>query len=148
MLQRITHYIDGRLYEWSFATALLGLAVEILMWPETMSRSAFKWLVADYIRSDLLGIIVLSLGLIRVAALAANGASLVVGPVLRSVCAVISATLWGQFASALIKLSSVQVTPSPGVSFWVVFTLAELYVAYRAMLDFRRVQHVNSSRAH
>lgn len=142
MLKSITYYLDGRLFEWSFAAATLGLAVEIFMWPGMMSRSAFRWIITDYVKDENLALFILVLGIIRVAALAANGASFVIGPILRSVCAIISAVIWGQFASSLIVYA--QPVPSPAIPFWIVSTLAEIYVAYRAMLDLRRVYHEGS----
>lgn len=70
-------------------------------------------------------------------ALVTNGYSKIVGPIIRSVCATGRAFLWSQFGYAL-HLSNGQDLRPTTTGFWVLFTLAELYVAYRAMADVQR----------
>lgn len=138
MFSRITHLLDGRLYEWTFAIASLGLAVEILVWPETVQSSAFKWTTLAWGHSVLMGLVFLLVSVTRLVALAFNGRSKRVGPLTRSLMAGISAVMWAQFAFALFLLGLSNHAPSPGLPFWTMFTLAEIYTAYRAVLDVRR----------
>jgi hypothetical protein len=70
-------------------------------------------------------------------ALATNGYSKIIGPIIRSVCATGRAFLWSQFGYALHLLTGHDVRATT-TGFWILFTLAELYVAYRAMADVQR----------
>lgn len=139
MLRRITSMLDGRLYEWTFAFATLGLAFEIFVWPSAIHDSAFH-LLDDVMGTTFLGTATFISGVARMVALAFNGRSWVVGPFVRAGCACISACLWAQFAYALILLADTHAgIPSPGIPFWISFTGAEIYVGYRAMIDVRRI---------
>jgi hypothetical protein len=53
-----------------------------------------------------------------------------IGPYIRAVGSVLSSVMWVQFALALLQLSIKQGFPSIGLPFWIMFTIAELYVAY------------------
>ena len=117
---------------------MVQLSVEIFLWPDMMVKSAFRWLISEYIKTDSLAVLCLVVGTIRTVALAANGRSFVIGPCARSICALISALLWMQFSYALYQLGQHQGYPSPGLPFWSTFTVAEFYVAYRAMIDVKR----------
>ena len=139
VLRRITSMLDGRLYEWTFAFATLGLAFEIFVWPDTIRASAFH-LLDEVMGTTTVGIITFWCGVARMVALAFNGRSWVIGPYVRAACACISATVWAQFAYALIILTDQHAgIPSPGIPFWIAFTGAEIYVGYRAMIDVRRI---------
>lgn len=138
MFNRVTYLLDGRLFEWTFAIASLGLAVEILVWPDTVQASAFRWSTLAWGHSVLMGIVFLVVSVSRLVALAFNGRSEFVGPLTRSIMAGVSAVMWAQFALALFLLGMAQGLPSPGLPFWVMFSLAEIYTAYRAMIDVRR----------
>jgi len=81
--------------------------------------------------------VLLGAGAFRCAALIANGSSMVIGPRVRAIGALCGAVIWVQFGMALIKLSVDQHFTSPGIPFWFMFTLAELRVVYRAVLDVR-----------
>jgi hypothetical protein len=47
--------------------------------------------------------------------------------------------MWSQFVMALLRLSILQGYPSPGLPFWTMFVVVELYVAYRAVAGDGRI---------
>lgn len=137
MLRRITYLLDGRLWEWTICLGLMGLAVEIFLWPTTMTVGAFKG-VSKVMSAEGVGVYSFVVGSCAIVALFFNGKSFVLGPLVRSICAIARSVLWVQFAFALWTLSLEQEAPSAGLPFWAAFTISELYVAYRAALDVRR----------
>lgn len=137
MLRRVTYLLDGRLFEWSLNAATLWLAYVAIRWPNSITIGAFKHLT-DFIDGDRLAILALILGVSGQIALIMNGRSFIVGPVVRSTCAVGRAFIWSQMGYSLYLLGLQQEAPSIGFGFWVIFTLSELYVAYRAMIDVQR----------
>ncbi len=135
-MNRFSYYIDGRLFEWVMSISMVFLSVEIFVWPDTLKASAFRW-VLQVMSEDFIGVVLLGAGVFRCAALVANGSSMVIGPRVRAIGALCGAVIWVQFGMALIKLSIDQHFASPGIPFWFMFTLAELRVVYRAVLDVR-----------
>lgn len=133
---RINYYIDGRLFEWVMSISMVILAVEIFVWPVTIKASAFQW-AATVMSTEAIGGVLFFAGWFRCMALIANGSSLAVGPRVRALGALCGAVVWFQFGLALLKLSVDQSFPSPGIPFWFMFTLAELRITYRAVLDVR-----------
>jgi hypothetical protein len=136
MTPTMRHYVEGRLFEWVMATAMILLAVQTFVWPHTLGASAFHLLIVT-MPSQIIGVFLLLFGLARIAALLANGRSRVYGPRARAIGALAAAVLWGQFELALIGDLAFDKPPSPGIPFWFVFILAELYSAYRAASDIR-----------
>lgn len=135
-MNRISYYIDGRLFEWVMSVSMVLLAVEIFVWPVTLKASAFQWATL-VMNTEFVGFIMFGAGLFRLMALVANGSSLAIGPRVRAIGALVGAVMWVQFGLALLKLSVDQNFPSPGIPFWFMFTLAELRITYRAVLDVR-----------
>lgn len=136
MFPWITRKLDGRLYEWVFATPTLGLSIQTAIWPDTVQFGVFYALVMS---TDMTVAILASVGSMRLFALMINGSSDLFGPIVRAVCAFLSALMWGQFAYALLVIGMERGAPSPGFLFWVSFTLAEIFVCYRALIDVRRL---------
>lgn len=132
----ITYYLDGRLYEWIMATAMIELGIAILTWPRIAYGSILQ-VTLQYIPAPAVAFVFLVVGMSRMAALIANGNSLRIGPRIRSWCAIMTAVLWAQFAFSMGRVSIEQGFPSPMVFFWASFTFAEIYIAYRAVLDVR-----------
>jgi uncharacterized membrane protein HdeD (DUF308 family) len=130
------HYVEGRLFEWVMATAMVLLAVQTFAWPRTLGASAFH-LLTEAIPSEFIGAFLLMFGVARIAALIANGRSRVYGPWVRATGALGGAVLWAQFELALLGDLSFDKPPSPGIPFWFAFILAELYSGYRAASDAR-----------
>lgn len=135
-MNRINYYLDGRLFEWVMSVSMMLLAIEIFIWPYTLQASAFQWAV-QVMPEEFVGGVLLGAGIFRCGALIANGSSMVIGPRVRALAAICGATIWFQFGLALVKLSIDQNFPSPGIPFWFMFTLAELRITYRAVLDVR-----------
>lgn len=135
-MKHIAYYTDGRLFEWVMSVSMVLLGLEILLWPETLQASAFQWFTM-LVNAEFCGVLMLLSGGFRCLALIANGSSMVIGPRVRAAGALCGAVIWVQFGTALVKLSVDQHFPSPGIPFWYMFTIAELRIAYRAVLDVR-----------
>lgn len=106
------------------------MGIEFLIWPAALQGSAFRFLPLPEI--DLAFGVVL-LGWSRCAALMLNGQKILgvkAGRYVRAGCGVVSAILWAQFTLALLQLSIAQNLPSPGLPFWFMFTIGELFGAY------------------
>lgn len=134
-MKHIDHYLEGRLFEWMMTVSMLLLSFQIYMWPNTISFSAFTE-IQDILTDKFVGLFMFVVGGVRATALTLNGHSVRgvrIGPLLRSIMAVFCATMWVQFAFALLQLSVNQGRPSPGLPFWTMFVVGELYVAYKAV---------------
>jgi hypothetical protein len=136
MTPLMRHYLEGRLFEWVMATAMVFLAVETFVWSQTIAASAFH-LLAEVMPGEFIGVFLLLFGTARFAALITNGRSRVYGPWVRALGALAGAVMWAQFELALVGDMSSDKPPSPGIPFWFAFILAELYSAYRAASDIR-----------
>jgi hypothetical protein len=127
-------HLDGKLFEWTLNLGAIWLSLAVLVWPQTVRVGAFKHLT-DFCSETTLLLYSLIVGVVGSVALLTNGTSLVVGPIVRAVCAVARAALWGEVLYALWLLGVSQGVPSLGLGFWVLFTTSELYVASRAMTE-------------
>ena len=137
IIARIQYYLDGRLFEWAFSGGAFWLGISTLMWPESITTGAFTQLVA-VMSPGVVAAYALAVSVAGFAALMTNGRSLVLGPIVRSFCATGRAYLWSQMAYALFLVGLTRPTPSIGLGFWAIFAVAELYVAFRAMVDVKR----------
>jgi hypothetical protein len=118
------------------AIAMTVFGIMMLTWPR-MSNGSILHLLSQYVAGEIIALTFLVTGMLRVAALIANGGSMWIGPRIRSVSAIISACMWAEFTLSMVEVSFKQGFPSPMVPFWLTFTIAELYVTYRAGLDVR-----------
>lgn len=128
-------FVEGRVFEWVMTCSMIMMAFEILIWAGTLNQSAFRYIleVAD---SSTIGIAVLLIGWSRVSALMLNGQTVFefkAGPFVRAVASVLSSVIWFQFVFALVQYSFISNTPSPGIPFWFMVTVGELYVAYQTV---------------
>lgn len=133
--EKFSEYVNGRLFEWVMTLNMLGMAVEIYIWPGTLRSSVFV-LTAGTLGTNFIGAFCTAVGLLRFVALMLNGHKvwgLRVGPWIRSIASVFCAAMWGQFSLGLIHYSIVMDIPSPGIPLWSLITLGELYIAYRAI---------------
>jgi len=115
--------------------SMLLLSLETWWWPLTLEFSAFGD-VTEILSAPFVALFMLIVGLIRAMALLLNGHAIRgqrVGPLLRSIMAVFCASMWTQFAFALLQASITQGRPSPGLPFWIMFVFSELYIAYKAV---------------
>ncbi len=132
----ITYYLDGRLYEWVMGTAMILFGGGMLVFPR-MAHGSILSILTALLNNYAIGTIFLALGLLRMVALIANGRSMQIGPRIRSFVAVFTSALWTTFTLSMTRVSFEQGFPSPMVFFWSMFTLAEVYISYRAVLDVR-----------
>lgn len=138
-LQRINYYVEGRGFEWSMSLGALSCGVIFLIWPQAVFQSAFTMLLA-FMPTHVLALALIAIGWSRCAALMLNGALMFgvrLGPYIRAGGGVLSAFFWVQFVFALIQISIERGYPSPGIPFWTMFTLTELYSAYTTVKNRR-----------
>jgi hypothetical protein len=137
MIRRpITQYLDGRLHEWLMAGGMVMLGLSMMLWPKIANGSIMQILVQT-IGGFAVALVFFFVGVSSLAALVANGNSLEIGPRIRAFSAVIRAILWASFTLSMTRVSIEQGFPSPMVFFWGPFTVAEIYISYRATLDVR-----------
>lgn len=123
-----------RLFEWTMTVAMLGLALEIAIWPGTIGASAFRYML-QVVGTSNLSMFFMMVGLLRIAALIANGQWPVYGPRCRAVGAGFGALIWFQMVIALLILAPTSGIPSPGIPVYLALTTGELISAYRAATD-------------
>lgn len=132
----MTWYRD-RLFEWVMALVMLGLGVEIAIWPETISSGSLR-IILVIVSPQNMAFFFAVFGVLRIAALIANGSWPTHGPRLRAMGAGSAALMWGQMCVALILLTPHnQGIPSPEIPIYFALTIGELVSAYRAMTDER-----------
>lgn len=137
MIDLISYYVAGRRFEWTITISTLWLAIALFISPEILRASAFQWITL-WMANWFIEASLFALGWVRLIGLLLNGHEVRgkrIGPLIRSVTAIICAVMWVQFAMALVQLSFAQGFMSPGVPFWSMFVLSELDVAYRAVAD-------------
>lgn len=135
------YYVKGRVFEWTFALSTLFAGLECLYFDNVISFGAFRWLLLVLSQKSI-GTFMLFMGWIRLAALMFNGQMLFgrkIGWAIRGICAVLSASLWSQFALSLLTQSLENGVPSLGLPFWTMFTLAELLIAYQVGTEWKKV---------
>lgn len=132
----MTWYRD-RLFEWVMALIMLGMAVEIAVWPSTIGTSSLR-IILVIASPENMAFFFAVFGVLRIAALVANGSWPTHGPRLRAMGAGSAALMWGQMCVALILLTPHnQGIPSPEIPIYFALTIGELVSAYRAMTDER-----------
>jgi hypothetical protein len=136
MLRALNRYIENRLFEWGMVFAMLLLALEIFLWPDTMSESAFKYLSATVSPGNL-GLFFLVVGVARGIALIINGRSHLYGPRVRAIGALGGAIIWAEMVWALLMLLTETNVPSPGIPIYLSLTVCEMISSYRAATDVR-----------
>jgi hypothetical protein len=117
---------------------MIMLGIAILVWPVIAHGSILRLLVT-VIGAVGAALVFITIGIVGMVALIANGSSLRIGPRLRALSAIIRSILWISFALSMARVSFEQGFPSPMVFFWSSFTGAEIYISYRAALDVRSI---------
>lgn len=131
-LARFDYYVEGRAFEWIMGIAMLFAGIELLVWPNTISFGAFQWILL-VMSQYFLALFMVLIGWGRICGLMLNGQTIFdwkIGPYIRALCSVLSATIWVQCAFALFIGGMERNAPSFGFPFWTMFTVGELYVAY------------------
>lgn len=134
-LRRFNHYVEGRAFEWVMAISMLVGGIEIVGWPHLVSFGLTPWMVT-IIPQYYIGLFMVAVGWLRISALMLNSQMILgieVGPYVRAACAILSGSLWIQFAFTLITISILEGKLSVGIPFWVMFTFGELYITYMVM---------------
>ena len=135
----IRYYVEGRLLEWTNSLAFMLLGLFIFIWPNTINSPALQllaWLLPPW----LVGIMLITCGVICINALIINGKSSIIGPRIRSWTALLRAMLLLQFGLSALQSSFVQGFPYTVVPFWFLMAFAELWTSYRAVLDVRTLR--------
>ena len=137
MTHHFMSYCRNRLFEWVMTLAMLGMAIEIGFWPKAVEAISFR-LMLVIINPLNIGMFFTAFGLLRIAALIANGSWPEHGPRMRAMGAGAAAMMWGQMCIALLLLAPQNNgIPSPGIALYFFLTVGELISAYRAMSDAR-----------
>jgi hypothetical protein len=134
IVRTIRHHVDGRLFEWGSALAMLGIGAQLLIWPKAIAISEFHTLGAA--PPWLLAFFYLAFSIVRGWALALNGRSYVYGPRMRSYGALGACIIWSWMLTALIYNGNEM--PSPGIPVYFALACCELYTSYRAASDVRK----------
>lgn len=128
-------HFQNRLFELATAIMMTGLAVHIMIWPGSIHAGPFRFML------DLIGpvsmVALLGVGgVLRLAALIANGAWPVHGPKLRACGAIIGASVWAQMCTSLVMHhTSTGSDPSTDITVYLVLTSVELIAMCRALVD-------------
>ncbi len=128
-------YWRDRLFEWVTAGMMIGFAITIALWPDTIQASSFRYILR-VISAESMGVFFTVFGVMRFSALIANGSWPIYGPRFRTIGAGAGALMWGQLSASLIYLSPPH-PPSPGIPVYILLTVGELISAYRVMSDAR-----------
>lgn len=129
-------YLDTRLLEWALSSFLVLTGTSMLVWMRMIHGSILQ-VVIDVFGETAVALGFITIGLGGLAALIANGSSLWVGPWIRALSAALRAIIWSTFVLSMAKVSLVQGFPSPMVILFGIFTIVEVYISYRAVLDVR-----------
>lgn len=132
----IPDYLDVRVFEWAFSVPLALLGVAILIWPQVAHGSILQVLV-ETVGPTFSALAFIVIGIVGIVALVANGKSLLIGPRLRALSAVVRSVLWLTFVLSMARVSLAQGFPSPMVFFWSSFAGTEVFIAFRAAADVR-----------
>lgn len=135
-MNRLSYHIDGRLFEWAMSVPVVMVSLMLFIWPQLPHAPAFQ-LFSHLVPAPIIGVILMIAGVGCIVALLVNGASMVIGPRVRSWAAMIRAMLWFQFFISTLQAGIEQGYPYTVTPFWLTFALAEVWVAYRAVLDVR-----------
>lgn len=131
-------WCENRLFEWISTGMMLGISFILFAWPDTISFSAFHYLVAGGVPQNSVALAFFVFGFVRVVALIANGLVPYYGPLARATCALAGAFLWAQLMFALIDWSHQMARVSPGVPVYLFLAVGEIASCYRAARDGRR----------
>jgi hypothetical protein len=136
-MKRFAELTDNKFFEWVSSAMLLGLAIEMLIWPQILQASAFRY-VAMAGHAQAVGTLMLMAAVASFIALVVNGRSDMVGPKVRAWTALFRGIVWMQMDIALLLIiGENKGTPSPGIPIYFFLTVGEFYAAWRAATDVR-----------
>lgn len=135
LIEITLRHFENRLFELATSAMMTGLAVWILVWPQSIRASLFR-LALDFASQWAIVLILGVGGPLRFAALVANGAWPEYGPKLRACGAIVGASVWAQMCTSLaLYHANTGKPPSPGIWIYLVLTLMELIAMCRALVD-------------
>ena len=130
-------YCRNRLFEWVMTISMIMIALEIAIWPGSIRSGSFRLLLI-IISPTGLALFFGAFGLLRIAALIANGSWPEHGPRMRAMGAGAASLMWGQMCVALLLITpDLGGVPSAGVPVYFSLAIGELISAYRAISDAR-----------
>ncbi len=130
-------FSSNRLFEWTTAAMMVGIAFCVAVSPKTISFGGFYLMQDVGLTPEIIGVAFTLGGCLRAAALFANGNWPVYGPMCRVVGAALGAVLWAQMSWALYRWSLAQGYVSIGVVVYGCLTLSEMISCGRAARDGR-----------
>lgn len=130
-LAGLVRHFNNRISEAAAAWIMVGLGIQIIAAPVPTDYRALDGLIR-FVSGDFIAAFFIIVGLVRIAALIANGHWKKVGPWLRSIGAAAGALIWSQLFLSLIAVSPDDLT-SLGAPVYLVFTMVELISIYRAL---------------
>jgi hypothetical protein len=128
---------SNRVFEWVTTSMMLGIALTLLLSPDAIQNSTFRLMLGVGFSQGAVAFFFVIVGGFRIVALFANGRLPIYGPLVRSFAALAGALIWGQMAIALLGMSHVTGTVSPGVAVYLALVGGELYSCFRAVNDGR-----------
>ncbi|MGB3506053.1 MAG: hypothetical protein WBA37_11805 [Xanthobacteraceae bacterium] len=127
-LAGLVRHFNNRISEAAAAWMMIGIAVLIATNPAAADAHSFD-LIGVAVVDEWLAPAFLSVGVVRMAALIANGNWPVYGPWMRAGGALLGALICSQMCLSLVILA----LPSPGIPIYAVLTGTELFSIYRAL---------------
>lgn len=135
MIHVTLRHFENRLFDLAMSIIMIGLAVHVTIWPDALRASLFRFTL-DLIGTTWIVVLFGAGGLLRLAALIANGSWPLYGPKLRACGAIVGASIWAQMCTSLILFHvTASRQPSPGITVYLVLTIVELIAMCRALVD-------------
>ncbi|MCC8968184.1 hypothetical protein H8A95_39245 [Bradyrhizobium sp. Pear76] len=132
-------HFQNRLFELATSWMMIALSVHILAWPDSIRASVFRFIL-QVTGPTWMVIFFGAGGVLRLAALVANGSWPYYGPKLRACGAFIGASVWAQMCTSLfLYQADTGNPPSPGIWVYLVLSMVELIAMCRALVDHGRV---------
>lgn len=131
-------HFENRLFELATSGMMIALSAHILILPNSIQASDFR-LILQLVEASYLAVFFGIGGILRFAALVANGSWPFYGPKLRAGCAFVGASVWAQMCTSLFLYQANTGNPtSPGIWVYLVLTIVELIAMCRALVDHGR----------
>lgn len=131
-------YIQRRTFEFCTSLMMLGIAVLLIVSPQSLRMNSFQYMMTIGLDAVTLPLLFSLSSAFRIAALMANGNWPVWGPRLRATGAIIGVLIWPQMAYGLLLFSTAHERPlSTGFPVYLMLALGELLSLRRAGRDAR-----------
>ena len=129
-------FYQSRLFEWVATAAMLGIAFEVVLFPNSVSQSSLALVTQMGLSPFTLFILFAVFGFGRLAALILNGYAIPIGPAMRASAAMVAAFVWGQLCVDLLHMGVRELgLYSLGIPIYFAFTMGEIISCFRASKD-------------